>query len=91
MENEDGDREAILIDEALTPDSSRFWEIAIYKPGGPQPSYDKQPLRDWLTQSGWNKEPPPPTLPPEVVSLLQTRYLEAFQRITERELLRPEV
>lgn len=91
VENEDGDREAILIDEALTPDSSRFWEIAIYKPGGPQPSYDKQPLRDWLTQSGWNKEPPPPTLPPEVVSLLQTRYLEAFQRITERELLRPEV
>ncbi len=91
VENKDGDREAILIDEALTPDSSRFWEIAIYKPGGPQPSYDKQPLRDWLTQSGWDKEPPAPALPPEVVSLLQTRYLAAFQRITERELLRPEV
>ena len=91
VENEDGDREAILIDEALTPDSSRFWEMVIYKPGGPQPSYDKQPLRDWLTQSGWNKEPPPPELPPEVVNLLQKRYLEAFQRITERELLRPDI
>ena len=89
LENTDGEPEAILIDEALTPDSSRFWEMAIYKPGGPQPSYDKQPLRDWLTQSGWNKEPPAPELPPEVVALLQERYVEAFRRITGRELLRP--
>ena len=85
-----GEPEPILIDEALTPDSSRFWEAARYKPGEPQPSYDKQPLRDWLERSGWSKEPPAPELPPKVVEHLRDRYLEAFQRITDRQLLRPQ-
>ena len=90
LDGESGEPEPILIDEALTPDSSRFWEAAIYKAGEPQPSYDKQPLRDWLERSGWGKEPPAPELPPEVVDHLRGRYVEAFQRITDRELLRPE-
>ena len=87
--NDQGEEEAILIDEALTPDSSRFWEIAVYKPGQPQPSYDKQPLRDWLESTGWNKEPPAPAMPPQVVALLRDRYVQAFERITGRTLLRP--
>ena len=62
----DGDR-LILIDELLTPDSSRFWDASLYKVGQSQPSFDKQPVRDWLVQSGWNKEPPAPMLPPEVI------------------------
>ena len=89
VRNEDGEDEAILIDEALTPDSSRFWDVATYKAGQPQPSFDKQPLRDWLESTGWNKEPPAPAMPPEVVSLLRERYVEGFERITGRELLRP--
>ena len=89
VRNADGEDEAILIDEALTPDSSRFWEIAIYKPGQPQPSFDKQPLRDWLESTGWNKEPPAPAMPPEVLALLRERYVQGFERITGRELLRP--
>ena len=87
--NDQGEEEAILIDEALTPDSSRFWDITVYKPGQPQPSFDKQPLRDWLESTGWNKEPPAPSMPPEVVSLLRERYVQAFERITGRTLLRP--
>jgi phosphoribosylaminoimidazole-succinocarboxamide synthase len=71
----------ILIDELLTPDSSRFWDIKRYKVGQPQPSYDKQPLRDWLVVSGWNKEPPAPTLPPDVVESISKRYQEAFYRL----------
>ncbi len=89
VRNEDGEEEAILIDEALTPDSSRFWDVATYAPGQPQPSFDKQPLRDWLESTGWNKEPPGPVMPPEVVALLQERYVEGFERITGRSLLRP--
>ncbi len=71
-----------LIDELLTPDSSRFWDMSRYHPGGPQPSFDKQPLRDWLSESGWDKEPPPPELPPYVVEHTTTRYCDAYQRLT---------
>jgi phosphoribosylaminoimidazole-succinocarboxamide synthase len=71
-----------LIDEALTPDSSRFWEAAIYEPGHGQPSYDKQFVRDWLVSSGWNKEPPAPPLPPDVVERTADKYREAYRRLT---------
>jgi len=81
----DGDR-LILIDELLTPDSSRFWDASQYKNGQSQPSFDKQPVRDWLVQSGWNKEPPAPTLPPEVIEATTRRYLQAYEKITERKL-----
>jgi phosphoribosylaminoimidazole-succinocarboxamide synthase len=75
-----------LIDELLTPDSSRFWDAESYAPGAPQRSFDKQPIRDWLTQSGWNKEPPAPPLPPEIVAQTSARYKEAYQRLTGRRL-----
>jgi len=78
--------ELILIDELLTPDSSRFWPADQYAPGRSQPSFDKQPVRDWLTASGWNKEPPAPTLPAEVVTQTTARYREAFRRLTGGEL-----
>ncbi|MFH1003842.1 MAG: phosphoribosylaminoimidazolesuccinocarboxamide synthase [Chloroflexota bacterium] len=77
----DGDR-LILIDELLTPDSSRFWDAAQYRVGQDQPSYDKQPVRDWLVQAGWNKEPPAPVLPPEVIAATTRRYEQAYQRLT---------
>jgi len=80
------DGKLTLIDEILTPDSSRFWDVEIYKPGKSQPSYDKQPLRDWLTSSGWNKEPPAPQLPDSIVNHLAERYREAYRRITGKEL-----
>ncbi len=76
----------MLIDEALTPDSSRFWDAATYTPGRSQPSFDKQYLRDWLTQSGWNREPPAPDLPDEVVRNTGAKYREAYRRITGEEL-----
>ena len=76
----------ILIDELLTPDSSRFWDAETYSPGRPQPSFDKQPLRDWLSGSGWNKEPPAPELPLEVVEGTAERYREAYRRLTGKEL-----
>ena len=85
----DGQEEIIVIDEVLTPDSSRFWPADGYQPGGPQPSFDKQPVRDWLTASGWNKQPPAPVLPPEVVASTSERYREAYRRLTGRELFRP--
>jgi len=75
-----------LIDELLTPDSSRFWDAESYAPGGPQPSFDKQPVRDWLTQSDWNREPPAPSLPPEVVAQTEERYKEAYRKLTGRSL-----
>ena len=79
-----------LIDEVLTPDSSRFWPVDRYQPGGPQPSFDKQPLRDYLASvkaaGGWNGEAPPPPLPTEVVEATSLRYREAFRRITGRDL-----
>jgi phosphoribosylaminoimidazole-succinocarboxamide synthase len=74
--------ELILIDELLTPDSSRYWEAALYQPGGPQPSYDKQFVRDYLLQIGWNKEPPAPMLPANVVQKTSEKYYEALRRIT---------
>jgi phosphoribosylaminoimidazole-succinocarboxamide synthase len=74
--------ELILIDEALTPDSSRFWPADRYAPGGPQPSFDKQYVRDWLDGTGWDHEPPPPALPAEVVEQTVARYREAYERIT---------
>ncbi len=72
----------ILIDELLTPDSSRFWDAEQYKVGQAQPSYDKQPVRDWLVQSGWNKEPPAPMLSPEVIEATTKRYCQAYNRLT---------
>ena len=82
--------EILLIDEALTPDSSRFWAVSEYTPGQNPPSLDKQPVRDYLddlVQAGdWNREPPPPNLPDEVVESTSLRYREAYQRITGTEL-----
>src|ERR1700719_3893176 len=75
------DSEVILIDEVLTPDSSRFWDLEQYQPGGPQPSFDKQYVRDYLEQIGWNKQPPAPPLPDEVVAGTSARYLEALRRL----------
>ena len=74
--------ELTLIDEALTPDSSRYWPADQYQPGGPQPSFDKQFLRDFLESSGWNKEPPPPPLPDWVITGTAARYAEALRRLT---------
>ena len=87
VQNEQGEDEVILIDEALTPDSSRFWDSEVYQPGQSQPSYDKQPLRDWLSASGWDKEPPGPELPDDLIGELRERYVTAFQRVTGRELI----
>jgi phosphoribosylaminoimidazole-succinocarboxamide synthase len=75
-----------LIDELLTPDSSRFWDADKYQVGRSQPSFDKQPVRDWLVQAGWDKEPPAPMLPPEIVEQTTRRYCEAYRRLTGREL-----
>jgi len=80
------DNELTVIDEILTPDSSRFWAVADYKTGGPQASFDKQYVRDWLSQSGWNKEPPAPELPPDVVQGTSQRYREAYRLLTGEEL-----
>ena len=76
------DGELILVDEACTPDSSRFWPADAYEPGHAQPSFDKQYVRDWLDASGWDHEPPPPELPAEVVDATASRYREAYDRIT---------
>jgi phosphoribosylaminoimidazole-succinocarboxamide synthase len=86
----DRDGGIILIDEVMTPDSSRFWALDAYKPGQPQPSFDKQPLRDYLDgerRAGrWNGDAPPPPLPASVVEETSQRYLEAFRRVTGEEL-----
>ena len=79
------DGKLTLIDEALTPDSSRYWDAATYKPGGSPPSYDKQYVRDFLVNSGWNKEPPAPALPPEVVKGTSQRYRECYGKLTGEE------
>jgi phosphoribosylaminoimidazole-succinocarboxamide synthase len=76
------DGEVILIDEIFTPDSSRFWPMDGYQPGGPQPSFDKQPVRDWLESTGWDKTPPAPPLPDDVVKATTDRYVEALRRLT---------
>ena len=80
------DGQLIIIDEVLTPDSSRFWDMDIYEPGKSQPSFDKQPLRDWLASSGWNKEPPAPEIPQDLVDHISKRYQEAYRRLTGKEL-----
>jgi phosphoribosylaminoimidazole-succinocarboxamide synthase len=79
-------QELIWIDEALTPDSSRFWPADEYVPGRAQPSFDKQYVRDYLERIGWNKQPPAPALPAEVVAATRARYREAYERITGRPL-----
>jgi phosphoribosylaminoimidazole-succinocarboxamide synthase len=76
--------EIVLGDEVLTPDSSRFWPADDYEPGRAQNSFDKQYVRDWLDQSGWDHSPPPPELPPEVVDNTRAKYIEAYERITGR-------
>ncbi len=80
------DGKLILIDEILTPDSSRFWDATQYAVGRSQPSFDKQPVRDWLVDSGWNKEPPAPMLPSAVIEATTHRYREAYHRLTGKTL-----
>jgi phosphoribosylaminoimidazole-succinocarboxamide synthase len=75
----DGNDRIVLADEVLTPDSSRFWPLDRYQPGGPQPSFDKQYVRDWLDASGWDHTPPAPELPPEVVADTRDKYVEAYE------------
>ncbi|REK17280.1 MAG: phosphoribosylaminoimidazolesuccinocarboxamide synthase [Planctomycetota bacterium] len=72
----------ILIDEVLTPDSSRFWPADAYRPGGPQPSFDKQFVRDWLEQSGWDKNSTPPELPEDIVTKTRDKYIDAYERLS---------
>ena len=76
------DGELLLIDEVLTPDSSRYWPADRWAPGATMPSFDKQPVRDWLAASGWDKTPPAPALPADVVADTRSRYVEAYQRLT---------
>ncbi len=71
-----------LADEVVTPDSSRFWPADGYEPGGSQPSFDKQPVRDWAAGTGWDKRPPAPAIPDDVVAQTRARYIEAYERIT---------
>lgn len=78
--------ELILIDEVLTPDSSRFWPMESYEPGKSQPSFDKQPLRDWLESLDWDKTPPPPTLPEEIIKNTAQRYYKALELLTGESL-----
>ena len=75
----------ILIDEVLTPDSSRYWDAAQWRPGTEPVSFDKQPVRDWVAGTGWDKASPPPELTPEVVDETRERYLDAFRRVTGRD------
>jgi phosphoribosylaminoimidazole-succinocarboxamide synthase len=79
------DGELVLCDEVMTPDSSRFWPVDEWKPGITPPSFDKQPVRDYLDGLDWDKSPPPPPLPPEVVAQTSERYIEAYERITGRD------
>jgi phosphoribosylaminoimidazole-succinocarboxamide synthase len=76
------DGRLLLVDEVLTPDSSRFWPADQYAPGRPQPSFDKQFVRDWLSASGWDKNSPPPALPAEIVVKTRAKYVEAYERLT---------
>ena len=82
----DKNGEIILVDEALTPDSSRFWPAESYNPGNPQPSFDKQFVRDYLETLSWDKKPPAPAIPPEVAAATTARYLEAYRLLTGQEL-----
>jgi phosphoribosylaminoimidazole-succinocarboxamide synthase len=81
------DGELILIDEMMTPDSSRYWPKDSYQPGGPQPSFDKQYVRDYLESIKWNKQPPVPSLPDDVVQNTRAKYMDAFRRLTGKELV----
>ena len=83
----DDEGRIILIDEALTPDSSRFWPAEAYEPGHSQPSFDKQFVRDYLETLDWDKRPPAPPLPPEVAAATTDRYLEAYRLLTGKTLL----
>ena len=76
--------ELLLVDEVLTPDSSRYWSVDSYRPGGPQPSFDKQFVRDWLETTGWDKASPPPQLPDDVVARTRAKYVEAYEKVTAR-------
>ena len=76
------DGQILLIDEVMTPDSSRFWPADQYAPGRSQPSFDKQFVRDWLSASGWDKNSPPPALPADVVAKTRAKYVEAYERLT---------
>ncbi|MBN2246173.1 MAG: phosphoribosylaminoimidazolesuccinocarboxamide synthase [Candidatus Aminicenantes bacterium] len=78
------DGELILVDEIFTPDSSRFWPVASYKPGGPQPSLDKQFVRDYLLSTDWDKQSTPPPLPPEIIDKTREKYLEIYHLLTEK-------
>ena len=82
----DDENNLVLIDEILTPDSSRFWPLDQYREGVSQPSFDKQFIRDWLESSGWNKTPPPPSLPLDVITKTSQKYLEAFQKLTGQDI-----
>lgn len=79
------DGELVLCDEVLTPDSSRFWPAEEWRPGSTPPSFDKQPVRDWLESSAWDKRPPPPRLPAEVIDTCRRRYIAAYEGITGRQ------
>lgn len=76
--------EIVLADEVLTPDSSRYWDASLYQPGGAQPSFDKQFVRDWLDQSGWDHSSTPPVLPADIVAKTRSKYVEAFERVTRK-------
>ena len=82
----DDENHLVLIDEILTPDSSRFWPLDQYREGASQPSFDKQFIRDWLENSGWNKTPPPPSLPEDVIGKTSQKYLEAFKKLTGQDI-----
>ena len=84
--NNGGRSEVILIDEVLTPDSSRFWPKSDYRPGGPQPSFDKQYVRDYLDKIKWNRSTPVPELPDDVVTNTRSKYIEAYNLLTDCQL-----
>ena len=85
------DGELTLVDEVLTPDSSRFWPMEKFQPGGPQPSFDKQFVREWLMECGWDRNSPPPALPDEVIVQTRAKYIEVFERLTGEEFLVPDL
>ena len=82
----EGRDEILLIDEVLTPDSSRFWPAERYEPGGPQPSFDKQYVRDYLDRIEWDRKPPAPALPDDVVTNTRLKYVEAYRLLAGRDL-----
>ena len=81
------DGELTIIDEVLTPDSSRYWDVNDWAAGNFPPAFDKQFLREWLLGTDWNREPPPPTLPDEIVEQTQARYLESYRRLSGKSLV----